>query len=66
MSRRCNICGRGPQKVIRRSHSKHAVLAKQYLNLQVRKVGNKKIKVCTRCLKTLTSQGKTLTQAKKK
>ncbi|MFA6534451.1 MAG: L28 family ribosomal protein [Patescibacteria group bacterium] len=60
MSRTCDICGRKPQTVVRRSHSKRATLSKQYLNLQARRIDGKRMKVCTRCLKTLTKVGANL------
>lgn len=89
MSRRCDICGRGPQTAISRSHSNIATKRRQYVNLQTKNISgpnnslknllkdddiikrcltkkaspskkmdvenNKsgKIKICTKCLKTL-------------
>ncbi|MBI5621290.1 50S ribosomal protein L28 [Candidatus Falkowbacteria bacterium] len=52
MSRRCDICGRGSKKVIRRSHSKRATISRQFLNLQNRMIDGQRCKVCTGCLKT--------------
>ena len=54
MSRRCDICGRGPKTAISRSHSKTATKRKQYVNLQSKKVDGKKLKACTRCIKSLS------------
>ncbi|MFA4830601.1 MAG: bL28 family ribosomal protein [Patescibacteria group bacterium] len=57
MSRRCEVCGRGPTKGASRSHSKIKTLKRQYINLQ--KVGKKK--VCTKCIRTTTKQTKATT-----
>jgi ribosomal protein L28 len=46
-----------------RSHSKVKTLKRQHINLQSRKVGDVKIKVCTSCLRTLTKEERA--QAKK-
>ena len=59
MSRRCDLCGRGPKKIIRRSHSKRATIGRQYLNLQTKTIDGKKKKVCTKCIKTITKTGTT-------
>jgi large subunit ribosomal protein L28 len=85
MSRRCDVCGRGPQVALSRSHSNVATKRRYLLNLQTKNISKanndikkllldndflkkvfkrekldlkdinsaKKIKVCTRCLKTL-------------
>ncbi len=38
MSRRCDICGRGPQTAITRSHSNIATKRRQYVNLQTKNI----------------------------
>lgn len=53
MSKVCEICGRGPQSGNSRSHSNIATRRKFSLNLQTKKVGGQKKKVCTSCLKTM-------------
>jgi len=53
MSRRCSICGRGPQKTTSRSHSNIATKKWQYINLQSKKILGKRIKICTKCMKAL-------------
>ncbi|MGC9048839.1 MAG: 50S ribosomal protein L28 [Patescibacteria group bacterium] len=53
MSRRCSICGRQSQRSISRSHSMVATKRWQNLNLITKKVAGKKIKICSKCLKTL-------------
>ncbi|MFH1225920.1 MAG: L28 family ribosomal protein [bacterium] len=53
MSKVCDICRRGPQIKISRSHSMIATRKKQYLNLQAKTVDGKRLRICNRCLKTL-------------
>jgi len=57
MSKRCDACGRGAKKAVSRSHSKIATLRKQYLNLQVKTINGKRLKLCTNCLKTWNKKG---------
>jgi len=52
MARKCDLCGRGTTKDAQRSHSNIKTLQKQYVNLQSKKIDGKKMKVCTKCLKT--------------
>ncbi|MDI6777880.1 MAG: 50S ribosomal protein L28 [Patescibacteria group bacterium] len=52
MSRICQICGRGPKSSQSRSHSNIATKRTVAINLQIRKVRGKKIKICTKCLKS--------------
>ncbi|MDD4996211.1 MAG: 50S ribosomal protein L28 [Patescibacteria group bacterium] len=52
MAKRCLICGRGPQTKISRSHSNVATKRRQYINLQTKQISGKRIKICTKCLKT--------------
>lgn len=56
MSRRCDICGRKPQASIKRSHAKNATKIRQYLNLQTKRMDGKKLKVCTKCIKTMNKK----------
>ncbi|MDA2922284.1 50S ribosomal protein L28 [Patescibacteria group bacterium AH-259-L07] len=58
MARKCTICGRGPATAISRSHSNVATKRRQYLNLQTKKISGKRVKLCTRCLKTLKKNSK--------
>lgn len=53
MSRTCDICGRGPQKAIKRSHANNKTITRKYVNLQSRVIDGVKKKVCTRCLRTM-------------
>jgi ribosomal protein L28 len=54
MSRLCATCGRGSNRANSRSHSNVATKRQQFANLQTRRLGGLKVKVCTRCLKTIT------------
>ncbi len=53
MSRTCEICGRGTQSGHSRSHSNIATKRKFKINLQTKVVNGKRMKVCSRCIKTL-------------
>jgi ribosomal protein L28 len=53
MARQCELCGRGSSKDASRSHSNIKTIKRQYINLQTKKIGDKKYKVCTSCLRTL-------------
>ncbi len=53
MARKCDICGRGPQKSIKRSHANNKTLIRKYINLQSRVIDGAKKKVCTKCLRTM-------------
>ncbi|NCP16917.1 50S ribosomal protein L28 [Candidatus Kuenenbacteria bacterium CG_4_9_14_3_um_filter_39_14] len=53
MSRICDMCGRGPQKSIQRSHANNKMIIRKFINLQARTINGKKKKVCTRCLRTI-------------
>jgi ribosomal protein L28 len=54
MARVCDRCGRGSNRAISRSHSNIATKREQFVNLQARKVAGQRIKVCTRCVRTMT------------
>lgn len=56
MARICQICRRGTKVKISRSYSNIATKKRQYINLQTKKIGEKKMRVCTKCLKTLSKQ----------
>lgn len=51
MARVCDNCGRGPNQAVSRSHSNIATKRRQFVNLQNRRIGNRTIQVCTRCIK---------------
>lgn len=58
MSKRCDLCGRGSTKGASRSHSNIKTLKRQNINLQSKIVDGKKIKVCTKCIKTSKKDSK--------
>lgn len=56
MSKFCQTCGRGPVSSQSRSHSNIATKRRHEINLQVRTIGGKRMRVCTRCIKTAKKQ----------
>jgi len=58
MSRVCDKCGRGPKKIISRSHSHIATKRWKLVNLQTKKIDGKTVKLCSRCIKTNKSTEK--------
>ncbi|OGL87419.1 50S ribosomal protein L28 [Candidatus Uhrbacteria bacterium RIFCSPLOWO2_02_FULL_48_12] len=56
MARVCSQCGRGALSAQSRSHSNIATKRRQFLNLQTRRVNGQKVKICTRCLRTMTNK----------
>ncbi|NIP32764.1 50S ribosomal protein L28 [Candidatus Saccharibacteria bacterium] len=58
MAKVCDKCGRG--KTFSRSRSKSNIITKRTheINLQVKKVNGKRMKICTKCLKTLAKAAK--------
>ncbi|MDP3042814.1 MAG: L28 family ribosomal protein [bacterium] len=53
MAKKCDLCGRGSTKDASRSHSNIKTIKRQHINLQSRIIGGKKMKVCSKCLKTM-------------
>lgn len=53
MSRTCDLCGRGSTRDASRSHSNIKTLKRQHINLQAKTVGGTKLKICTKCIKTI-------------
>jgi len=53
MARRCDACERGPLSGNTRSHSKIASKTRRLVNLQTKTVSGVKMKLCTRCIRTL-------------
>ena len=49
----CDICQRTPLKGNAVSHSNRKTIRRQKLNLQSKIIDGKKIRVCTRCIKTM-------------
>jgi len=54
MSRVCQVCERGAKTGNQVSHSNVKTLRKFGINLQVKKIDGERLKVCTRCIKTLS------------
>ncbi len=54
MARICDRCSRGSNRGNSRSHSNIATKREQFANLQSRRIGGQTMKLCTRCLKTMT------------
>jgi ribosomal protein L28 len=52
MAKRCDICSRKSKKSYSRSHSNVATKRRQFLNLQIKTIDGKRVKICTKCLKT--------------
>ena len=53
MARKCDLCGRGSTKDATRSHSNIKTIKRQYINLQTKIIDGKRMKICTKCLKTM-------------
>jgi len=53
MAKKCDLCGRGSTKDANRSHSNIKTTKRQHVNLQSKKIDGKKLKICTKCLKTM-------------
>jgi len=53
MSKFCERCERGPVSSQSRSHSNIATKRRNEINLQVKTVEGKRMRICTRCIKTM-------------
>ncbi|MBI2411494.1 MAG: 50S ribosomal protein L28 [Candidatus Kerfeldbacteria bacterium] len=53
MSKVCDICERGYLKGNSRSHSNIATIKRQQVNLQSATIEGKRVKACTRCIRTV-------------
>jgi len=53
MAKRCDLCGRGSRKGASRSHSNIKTIKRQHINLQTKRIDGKKMKLCTKCVKTM-------------
>ena len=56
MARRCEACERGPAVGHTRSHSNIATKVRRLVNLQTKTISGVKMKVCTRCIKTMAAK----------
>jgi ribosomal protein L28 len=51
--KKCDICGKGTQTMVKRTHSNKANKTTKKANIQTKKVGGRKIKICAKCLRTI-------------
>lgn len=65
MSQFCETCGRGALSAQKVSHSNIKTKTRKYVNLQVKRIGSKSYKLCTRCLRTLVKKPSLIEQAGK-
>ena len=56
MPRMCAICSKGYSKTIKRSHSMRASIVRLQPNLQWTQHEGRRVKACTRCMKTQTKR----------
>ena len=63
---KCEICGREPLKGNQKSHSNIKTIRRQKLNLQTKKIKNKKTIVCTSCIRTMAKPPKKINVKKTK
>ncbi|PIP27088.1 MAG: 50S ribosomal protein L28 [Candidatus Moranbacteria bacterium CG23_combo_of_CG06-09_8_20_14_all_39_10] len=54
MSKVCEVCERSAGSGNQRSHSNVATLRRFGINLQTKKIDGERLRVCTRCIKTLS------------
>lgn len=52
MSRVCDVCGKGKMDGNTRSHANNKSPKKYDANLQTTEIDGKKVKACTKCIKT--------------
>ncbi len=57
MSRVCEICGKGKMTGYTVSHANNRAPKKYDANLQVTEINGKKVKACTKCIKTAKKNG---------
>ena len=53
MSKFCQKCERGPVSAVSRSHSNIATKRRHEINLQVKTVDGKRMRICASCIKTM-------------
>ena len=57
MSRVCEVCGKGKMAGNTVSHSNRKAPRKYDANLQTTEIDGKKVKACTKCIKTAKKNG---------
>lgn len=65
MARICDRCDRSSNRGNSRSHSNVATKRQQFANLQDRRIGGVRMRICTSCLKTMNKTLKAKVGAKK-
>ncbi|MEK7105533.1 MAG: L28 family ribosomal protein [Patescibacteria group bacterium] len=65
MSQFCETCGRGALSAQSVSHSNIKTKTRKYINLQVKRIGGRAYKICTRCLRTLVKNPQLIEMAGK-
>ena len=58
MPRMCTICGKSYSRTIKRSHSMRASIRRLLPNLQWAMHNGRRVKVCTRCIRTKAKPAK--------
>ena len=53
MSKFCQKCERGPVSAVSRTHSNIATKRRHEINLQVKTVDGKRMRICASCIKTM-------------
>ena len=53
MAKKCEVCGKGPMTGNNVSHSKRRTRRRFLPNLQIKKIGAKKVQLCTSCIRTM-------------
>ncbi|NQU83349.1 MAG: 50S ribosomal protein L28 [Parcubacteria group bacterium] len=55
---RCEKCRRGSLNVNSRSHSNVATKRRQKVNLQKKTIDGTRVKICTKCIKTMNKEAR--------
>ena len=58
MARTCDICGRGTIATFSKSHANNKTKTTNKINLQSKKINGQRVKICTKCIKTLAKKSK--------
>jgi ribosomal protein L28 len=56
MSLTCDICKRGTTTAFNVSHAKNRTKKTQKINLQAKTIEGKKMRICTKCIKTINKK----------
>jgi large subunit ribosomal protein L28 len=54
MTKKCEVCGKVPMAGNNVSHSKRRTRRRFLPNLQIKKVDNKKLQMCTSCIRSMS------------